>query len=142
VTGYNIPLAILGKLLRLFEYLFSGVLCLGLIGLGAVVLLSDSNNFTLAMIPWWTGRELARNLLLAGIAGLVITVLAVKGRLKFLMVLWTAAVVGTMIYGFFLSSYKYDDYDHFRTSLLMTGAAFAAFLGSITALFARPSRRA
>ncbi len=130
-------MAILGKLLRLFEYLFSGGLCFGLIGLGGVVLLSGSNNFTLEMIPWWTGRVLAEYLLVAGIAGLVITAFAVRGRFKFLMLLWTAAVVGTMIYGFFLSSYQYEDWEHFRTALQMTGAAFTAFLGAVTALFAK-----
>jgi hypothetical protein len=61
-------LAILGILLRLFGYLFSGGLCLAIVGMSAVVLLSGSNNFTLEMIPWWTGRELARWLLCAGLA--------------------------------------------------------------------------
>lgn len=126
----------IGKLLRLFGYLFSGALCLASIGLALVVLMSDSNNFTLEMIPWWTGRELAKWLLAAGLAGAVITVLAIGGRLPVLMVLWTAAVLGTLVYGFYISGYKYDDWDHFRTSLNLTGAALASFAGAITGVFA------
>ncbi len=126
----------IGKLLRLFGYLFSGALCLGLIGLALVVLMSDSNGFTLDLIPWWTGRELAKWLLAAGLAGGVITVLVVSGRLPVLMVLWTAAVLGTLVYGFYISGYKYEDWDHFQTSLNLTGAALASFAGAITGVFA------
>ena len=125
----------IGKLLRLFGFLFSGGLCLGLIGLALVVLLSDSNNFTLDMIPWWTGPALAKWILAAGLAGGAITVLVASGRLPVLMVLWTTAVLGTLVYGFYISNYKYDDWDHFRTSLNWTGAALAAFVGAITGLF-------
>jgi hypothetical protein len=142
LSCYNVRLAILGKILRLFAYLFSGALCLAMIALSVVVLLSGSGNFTLEMIPWWTGRELARNLLCAGLAGLAVTmIVAISGRLPILMVLWTAAVLGTLFYGFYLSSYKYDDWDHFRTSLNLTGAAVAAFFGAVTGLFAKRLRQ-
>ena len=130
-------MAILGKLLRAFGYLFSAALCLGMIALSLVVLLSGSNNFTLDMIPWWTGRELAKWMLGAGIVGLLITALTVRGRMSALMVLWTLTVFGTLVYGFYLSSYKYDDWDHFRTSLNITAGALVALVASITGLFAR-----
>jgi hypothetical protein len=130
-------LAILGKLLRAFGYLFSLALCLGLIGVSVVVLLSGSNNFTLDMIPWWTGRELANWLLGAGLVGLAITAAVVTGRMPILMVLWTLAVFGTLVYGFYVTGYKYDDWDHFRTSLNITGAALVAFAGAVTGLFAK-----
>lgn len=130
----------LGKLLRLFGYLFSGALCLGLIGISVVVLLSGSNNFTLDMIPWWTGRELAKWLLGAGLFGLLATALAASGRFPALQLLWTALVLGTLVYGFYITGYKYDDWEHFRTSLNMTGAALAAFAGAVTGLFAKNPR--
>ena len=134
-------MAILGKLLRLFGYVFSGVLCAGLIVLAVVVLLSGSNNFTLEMIPWWTGRELAVRLLLAGLAGLAITVLVARGRPPILMVAWTGAVLAVLVYGFYMSNYHYDDWDHFRTSLNLTCAAMAAFAGAVTGLFVRRQER-
>ena len=127
----------LGKLLRLFGYLFSGGLCFGLIGISLVVLLSGSNNFALEMIPWWTGRELAKWLLGAGLLGLAATAVSASGRFPFLQFLWTAIVFGTMVYGFYITGYKYEDWDHFRTSLNMTGAAGTAFLGAVTGLFAK-----
>lgn len=130
----------LGKLLRLFGYVFSGGLCLGLIGISLVVLLSGSNNFTLEVVPWWTGRELAKWLLAAGVFGLLATVLAAKGRLPFLQLVWMAVVFGTMVYGFYLTGYKYEDWDHFRSSLQLTGAGATAFLAAITGLF-RKSRQ-
>jgi hypothetical protein len=130
-------LAILGKLLRTFGYLFSGALCLGMVALSLVVLLSGSNNFTLDMIPWWTGPELAKWMLCAGIVGLLIIALSLRGRMSGLMVLWTLAVFGTLVYGFYLSNYKYDDWDHFRTSLNITAGALVALVASVTGLFAR-----
>lgn len=134
-------MAILGKLLRFFGYVFSTVLCLAMIGVSLVVLLSGSNNFTLEMVPWWTGRELARHLLGAGLAGLLITWLVASGRLAFLMVLWTAAVFGVLFYGFYITGYKYESWDHFTLTLYATAAAFVAFLAAITGLFARSRRR-
>ena len=130
-------MAILGKLLRAFGYLFSGALCLGMAALSLVVLLSGSNNFTLDMIPWWTGRELAKWMLCAGLVGLLIIALSLRGRMSALMVPWTLAVFGTLVYGFYLSSYKYDDWDHFRTSLNITAGALVALVASLTGLFAR-----
>jgi hypothetical protein len=112
-------------------------MCLGLIALSLVVLLSGSNNFTFDVIPWWTGRELAKWLLGAGVVGLAITVAAVRGRMTVPMALWTMAVFGTLVYGFYVTGYKYDDWDHFRTSLLITGGALVAFAGAVTGLFAK-----
>lgn len=129
----------LGKLLRLFGYLFSGGLCLGLIGISLVVLLSGSNNFTLEMIPWWTGRELAKWLLGAGLLGLAASAVSASGRFPILQFLWTAVVLGTVVYGFYVTGYKYEDWDHFRTSLNITGAAAVAFLAAVTGLFVKPT---
>ena len=134
-------MAFLGKILRAFAYLFSGALCLAMIALSLAVLMSGSNNFTLDLIPWWTGRELAKWLLGAGLAGLAITWMVFKGRMPALMVLWTLGVFGTLVYGFYLSNYKYDDWEHFRTSLNVTGAALAAFIGAVTGLFVKDRRR-
>lgn len=130
-------MAILGKILRLFGYVASGGLCFFLIGMSLVVLLSDSGSFSLELVPWWTGRELAKWLLGAGLFGLLASSLAASGRLPVLQLLWTAAVFGTLAYGFYWSNYKWEDYDGFRSSLNMTGAAFTAFVGSITGLFGR-----
>lgn len=112
-----------------------------MIALSLAVLMSGSNNFTLDLIPWWTGRELAKWLLGAGLAGLAITWMVFKGRMPALMVLWTLGVFGTLVYGFYLSNYKYDDWAHFRSSLNVTGGALAACIGAITGLFVKGRRR-
>lgn len=108
-----------------------------MIALSLVVLLSGSNNFTLDVIPWWTGRELAKWMLSAGIVGMAITVLSARGRMSALMVLWALTVFGTLVYGFYLSNYKYDDWDHFRTSLFLTAGALVALGASLTGLSAK-----
>ncbi len=131
----------MGKLLRFYGYLFSTVLCLAMIGVSLVVLLSGSNTFTLEMIPWWTGRVLAKYMLCAGLAGLVITWTVASGRLAFLMVLWMGAVFGVLVYGFYLTGYKYDGWSDFTLALYATGAAFLALLAALTGLSARRERR-
>ena len=74
-------------------------------------------------------------MLCAGMVGLLITALSLRGRMSGLMVLWTLTVFGTLVYGFYLSNYKYDDWDHFRTSLNITAGAFVALVASVTGLF-------
>ena len=130
----------IGKLLRLFGYLFSGGLCLGMIGLGFVSLIAGPGNLTLEMIPWWTGYALAKWLVAAGVLGLLSTFLAATGRFAFLQFLWMAVVLGTLVYGFYFSNYTYDDWEHFKWSLYLSGATLLAFLGAITGLFAKPNR--
>jgi len=130
-------LAILGKLLRLFGYVASAGLCVFLIGMSLVVLLSESGTFAVELVPWWTGRELAKWLLGAGLFGLLASALAASGRFPILQLVWTAAVFGTLAYGYYWSNYKWDDYDGFRSSLNMTGAAFTALMGAVTGMFAR-----
>jgi hypothetical protein len=131
----------IGKLLRLYGYLFSGVLCLGMTGLGLFVLMSGSNNFAVELIPWWTGRELAQWLAVAGAVGLAITALVASGRMPVLMLLWMAVVFGTMVYGFYLSGYRYNGWEEFKSSLYWSGGALAALLGAISGVFATSSKR-
>jgi hypothetical protein len=122
---------ILGRLAQIFSYLFHLALSLFVGGIAAVGWLSGSNNFALGMVPWWTGQTLVRWLLAAGFIGVLLSVLAVFGRLRALFGSWTIMVLCVIVYGFFLSNYSYSGADEFKSALWLTGGALLAALGGI-----------
>jgi hypothetical protein len=122
---------ILGKLAQIFSYLFHLALSLFVGGMAAVGCLSGSSNFALGMIPWWSGQTLVRWLLGAALVGLLLTILAVLGRLRALFGLWTLIVLCVVVYGFFLSNYTYPGPDEFKSALWLAGGAALACLGGI-----------
>jgi hypothetical protein len=101
-------------------------------GIAAVGWLSDTRNFTLAQIPWWSGPELIRYLLIACAVGFVFLALAVKRKAPSLFAVWTLLVFCVMVYAYFVSpSYQYRDLDHFKQALWLNAGATLAMLGGI-----------
>ena len=131
----------LAILVQIFSYLFHFGLSLFIGGIAAIGWLSDSTTFDLEMIPWWTGQTLVKWMLAAGAAGLILVILALMGKVRPLFGLWTLAVLGVLVYGFFISNYSYDGVDHFKSALWLTAAAFAAFLGGVSQMRRRTKRR-
>jgi hypothetical protein len=117
-------------LLHTFAYLYHFLLAAFLAGISLVAMLASENNFELGMIPWWTGKTLARALFGANLAGLIAVIMAVRGRMRPLLALWALIVFGVMVYGFFISGYRYADAEHFQQALLLVGGALLALIGS------------
>ena len=69
-------------LLRLYSYAFEFVLSLIVLALG-IIGATQGNNLSLGILPW-TGASLTHWLTGLGLIGLVCTVLAMVGRLRFL----------------------------------------------------------
>ena len=119
----------LGFLLRAYSYLYECILALFLLALSLVAILSESHNLNLGMVPW-KGQELNYWLLGAGLAGLASVLLAWKGKLRFLFLLYSLAVFVTMIRGYFLGSYAFSGKDEFHMALLLTLGAMVAIFGA------------
>ena len=120
-------------LVRIYCFLFQLTLALFLTAVGLVTVLSGLNNLHLGMLPW-EGAHLTYGVLGLGLGGLVITALAILGRLKLLFPLWCGAVLVLMFRGFFLSSNTFKGPEQFFGALLLTLGALGAFLGSWTVL--------
>jgi len=114
--------------MRVFSYLFHGLLTLFLLAL-AVVALSSGQPLQLEMLPW-QGQTLAYWLLCAALAGLVTVVLAVRRKWRLLFFLWSLAVLGMMARGFFFSHYYFAGPPEFYRALCLTAGALIAVFGA------------
>ena len=126
-------------LLRLFAYLFHLCLSLFLLAIGTFAAMSGAHDLNLGMLPW-EGSTLVRALIVLGLVGLLCTIPAMTGALRWLFPLWALVVLGMMVRGFYLSSYSFADNAEFRFSLWLTAGAFIAFLASLSLLTKKPKR--
>jgi hypothetical protein len=118
-------------LLRLFSFLYHFLLSLFLFAIGVLTALSGIDNLKLGMLPW-EGAALTRAVFLLGLCGLLITILAIFGRLKVLFPIYAALILVLMVRGFFLSPYMFAGPEQFRGALWLTFGALGAFLSSWT----------
>ncbi|MGH9668405.1 MAG: hypothetical protein ACRD9L_28625 [Bryobacteraceae bacterium] len=122
-----------GLLLRLFGYLFQVLLSLFLIG---IAIAAGSNTLQLGMLPW-SGSSLNHWVVGLGILGLLATLLAIVGIIRFLFPLWCLFVLVMLARGYFFSSYRFSGPEEWHLSLWLTAGAVLAFVGSLTIFRAR-----
>lgn len=121
-------------LLRVFCYFFQTILSLALLAVGVVAVRSDVTDMKLETLPW-QGVELNHWLIGLGLVGLLSVILAVTGKLRFLLPLWSIFVLGMMIKGVFLNSaVTFSGTEDFHNWLWLIGGAALAAIGSLTLL--------
>jgi hypothetical protein len=124
-------------LLRVFCYLFHTILCLVLIALGVVAVRSGVTDMKLETLPW-QGAELNHWLIIMGAIGLLCVILAVTGKARFLLALWSIYVLGILVRGvFFNPTVSFSGSEDFHNWLWLIGGAGIAFIGSLTTPHAR-----
>lgn len=126
-------------LLRVFAYIYHLCLSVFLLAIGTFAGMSGAHEVNLGMLPW-AGSTLVRALIVLGLAGLLCTIPAMTGALRWLFPLWTLVVLGLMVRGFYLSSYSFADNVEFQFSLWLTAGAFIAFLASLSLLTKKSKR--
>ncbi len=131
-------MAALRALMRVFSYLFHGLLTLFLLAI-SIVALSSGQSLQLEMLPG-QGRTLTWWLLGAALAGLASVILAIVGKWRALFFLWSLAVLAIMARGFFFSHYYFAGPPAFHTALYLTGGALIAALGAWFPLRREPLR--
>jgi hypothetical protein len=123
-------------LLRVFCYVFHALLSLALLVLGILAKASGADHMKLETLPW-QGPELNNWLIGLGIAGLLCVLLAVSGRVRFLLPLWSIYVLWMLVKGVFLNpSVTFSGRGDFNNWLWLIGGATIALIGSLT-LFSR-----
>lgn len=129
-------------LLRFFSYLFSLVFGLFLAGIAAVLLISGASNFRFDMVPWVKGGAVLYVLLGMGMAGALAAVLALLGKWKPLLVVFTFASFALLVYGFFVSPvYRFYSADQAKGVAWLAFAALGAFAGSLMQYYPATRRR-
>src|SRR4051794_29263141 len=90
--------AALKALTRIYSYLFHLGVIVIMLALSGLALAAGIPTLQLGMLPW-TGSTLITVLLLGGLAGLISLILAWRGSLRFLFLLWSLAVAFVLIKG-------------------------------------------
>ena len=91
---------------------------------------SGGHTLELSILPW-EGATLIRVVFFTGLAGLAVTLLAVRRTLPWLLVVWSAAVLAMLVHGYFFSQYKFPlDATLCVAGGLIAGAALA-LVGSV-----------
>ena len=117
-------------LLRIYSWIFEALLCVLAIGVSIVSLtVGSSDPVRVDWLPWSEGA-LPAWLIGLGVLGLLLVLLAVVGRLRFLLFLFAAGVFGLLAKGLFLGTHTFEGPAEFRTALWIVIASFVAFLGA------------
>lgn len=119
---------IIRALMRYYSFAYHGLLALFLLALAFVAVASGSHTLQLEMLPW-TGSALTWWILGGSLFGLASVVLAFKGKINVLFLVWSVAVVLFMLKGYIFSSYKFTP-GQITTPLLLMGGALLAAVGS------------
>jgi hypothetical protein len=134
---------VIGLVMKIYSYLFHLALALAMMALATVAWLSD-HPLNINVLPW-QGDTLTAVLFFAGLAGLLVTALAVKRIFPALFVLWNVVVLFMLVKGYFFSSYTFGPTSiSISTALYFVLAALLAFGGSIFVIRRRvdvPARR-
>jgi len=125
-------------LLRLFAFLFHGLLALFLIAVAGFALTSGVPSLQMGMLPW-TGSTLEYVVLGASLAGLITVILAIRRKLRLLFLMWSLAVAALLVRGYIFSGYHFAPGGVGR-AIGLTVASLVAILGAWFQLFV-PGRR-
>ena len=134
-------------LLRLFAYLYHGLLALFLLLVAALALASGSGTsgsaaLRLDMLPW-SGVALAWILLAAALFGLIAVPLAIARRAAALFFLWSLLVAAMLLKGYVFSGFRFAPGVGVRTAIYLTLGSWLALAGAWFAVRrAKPAERA
>lgn len=123
------PLRMVQALLRYYSYGFQLLISVFLLGLGLVGALSDNAGFEIDMLPW-SGKQLTTSLMILGGFGALATILAFRGKLTFLFLMWTAGTVFLLGRGIFASGHTFDGESEFKWALFLLVGLVATVLGA------------
>lgn len=128
-------------ILRLYSYVYEGLICLAM--LGPCIVASGSGNYDLKIgfVPG-TGIEVYHILLTSAIIGLITIVLAMTGLFRWAFPVWCLLVLIQMIRWLLFTGYTFASPEDFKWTLFIILGAFGAFLSSLQMLKSKARLRA
>jgi len=125
--------------MRFFSYLFHGLLALFLIAVSGLALgTGATESLHFGMLPW-SGATLTYVLFFGALAGLLTVVLAIRGTLRVLFLIWSLLVVVVLIKGYVFSGYKFEN-GNVSTAAYLLVASLLAFIGAWFSVRRQPVR--
>ena len=119
----------IGNVLRVYSWIFEAILCILAIGVALLGWMSHQAQLNIAWLPW-SGRALTAWLLGLGAAGLLCVVLAMAGKLRVLLFLFSLAALALIGRGLFLSPYAFADSGEAKRAMELVAAAVVAVVGA------------
>lgn len=114
-------------IMRYYSYLFHLLLAIVLIALSGLAMASGI-GLRLGMLPW-SGDALNYALFFGALAGLLVTLLAMRGVLRILFLIWSFLVFVLLVKGYIFSGYKFAP-NEFRTAIYLIVASLIAVFGA------------
>ena len=105
---------------------------------GLALLTGSADSLHFGMLPW-SGATLTYVLFFGALAGLLIMILAMRGMLRILFLIWSLLVVILLIKGYVFSAYKFQGGSVSTAGYLM-GASLLALIGAWLVVRKRPER--
>ena len=131
-------MAVVRDVMRIFSYVYHGILALFLLAVSAMALAGGSYSLNFEMLPW-EGRALVYWLFFGALFGLISVYLAIKRKAPLVFFVWSLAVLLLMMKGYFLSGYYFEPGEFTTTAWLMLGAVLA--MAGAWFQLRRPERR-
>lgn len=116
----------LGIGMRLFSFLYHTLLALFLLGISGMAIANGTHTLQVEILPWWQGKTLSYCLLAAALIGILTLALAVKRVAPVLYLAWSMVVLLALIYGYFLTSFRFSEGGLRTAGWLILGALLAA----------------
>ena len=120
---------IVRTLLRLFSYLYQGLLALFLLTVAALALASGAGALRLEMLPW-SGATLAWILLATSLVGLIALLLAIARRAAALFFLWSLLVAAMLLKGYVFSGFRFAPGVGVHTAIYLILGSWLALAGA------------
>ena len=128
----------LKALVRVFSYLYHGLLCLFLLAVAGTAMVTDMHSLQLDMLPW-KEASLTYWVLGGALVGVGTLALAVKRILPVLFFLWSLVVVVMLVKGYVFSGYFFDS-GEFRVAIWLMVGALIALAGAWYGMTQRAAR--
>ncbi len=126
-------------LLRIFSFLFHGLLALFLLAVSALALASGTPSLRLDMLPW-KGATLTLVVFFSALFALISLVLALSHKLRALFFLWALAVPVLLCKGYIFSGYRFSPGEA-RWAACLLLASLLALAGACSQLLRPRPRR-
>jgi hypothetical protein len=120
---------IVKTVLRLFSYLYHGLLALFLLVVSALALGSGAGALRLDMLPW-SGATLAWILLAASLFGLIAVLLAIARGAAALFFPWSLLVAAMLLRGYVFSGFRFTPGLGVGTAIYLTLGSWLALAGA------------
>ena len=120
----------LRSVLRFFSYVFHAAFAFVTLAVAVITLADGPQTINFYLLPW-EGKALAYGLLILAAVGIIVLLLAVRGKTQTLYLVWSVLVLGLVVRYFCFTDYGFaPDTGEFTYAVAFMLSAVVALLGA------------